>query len=99
MDQRITTGKFPPKNKKLLWRVYDDVSRTVKIKAFIHGEWQDVSSGGGGGSGVTIHNLLSGRTAPDSHNIGAVTNLQKYIDEYIWLGVTTPNPTYTRYWL
>ncbi len=34
-----------------------------------------VSDGSGGGGGVTVHNLLTGRDATDSHPMGAITGL------------------------
>ena len=34
----------------------------------------------GGGGGVTVHNLLTGRDAEDAHPIGAITGLQDALD-------------------
>lgn len=39
-----------------------------------------VTTGSGGGGGVTDHNALSGRSDPDQHPIGAVTGLQSALD-------------------
>ena len=39
-----------------------------------------VTTGSGGGGGVTDHNALTGRSGPDQHPIGAVTGLQDALD-------------------
>lgn len=39
-----------------------------------------VTTGSGGGGGVTDHNALSGRSDADQHPIGAVTGLQSALD-------------------
>lgn len=50
-------------------------------------------------SEIPPHNLLPLRDAPDAHPIEAITGLQTYIDDYINLKQTTPNPQYTRIWM
>ena len=46
-----------------------------------------------------VHNDLTGREADDAHPTSAITDLDTYIDEYIYLEDNEPNPEFTKVWL
>ena len=48
---------------------------------------------------IIDHNELPGRDQDDAHPISAITDLQNYIDEYISLHQTEPDPEFTKLWL
>ena len=50
------------------------------IRQFQGIQQESPQTGGGGGNGVSDHNLLTGRSDPDQHPIAAITGLQAALD-------------------